>query len=100
VETVIVHTISGTAAGIVAAFASTPFDVVKTRMQVEQKLAGGERKYTSVWSTVKVMIKQEGAKAFVRGLYPRLIMITPVSACTFVAYEQIKRWSRKESSEP
>lgn len=47
-------------------------------------------------SVLLSIVRTDGPRALVRGLLPRLITQGPASAATFMAYEQVKRLSRKE----
>jgi len=85
------HLISGATAGALASCATIPFDVVKTRLQTQAALPFQERKYKGVYSTLKLIFKEEGYKGLTRGLTPRLIYIIPASSVTFACYERYKK---------
>lgn len=103
---------SGAAAGSVAAAATNPLDVVKTRLQtqhlVRQELIfgpaakaaaapGGESpcprvplRYTGMLQTARTLMKEEGAGIFARGLQARLMIHAPSVAICWTTYESIK----------
>ena len=83
-----VHLLSGMAAGFTAPVVSNPFDVIKTRKQVDTSGA-------SFWKLLMDLLRMEGAKALYKGLTARWVLSSPMSAVAFVAYEKLKQWSEK-----
>ncbi|GAB4856846.1 hypothetical protein Ancab_014765 [Ancistrocladus abbreviatus] len=79
----------GALAGSTAALFSTPFDVVKTRLQTQ--IPGSTRRYHSVFSALEEISRHEGIKGLYRGLTPRLIMYMSQGALFFSSYEFFKR---------
>ncbi|XP_074648799.1 mitochondrial thiamine pyrophosphate carrier-like [Tubulanus polymorphus] len=76
------HFTCGGLAGCIATVVSQPMDVVRTRL-----VAQGEPKiYPTIYSAVKTMYKQEGARCFFRGLSPTLLQIVPQSGLMFGFY--------------
>lgn len=84
--------IAGGIAGCVATLASIPIDVLKTRLQTQLALPPTLRRYSGVLDCVRVILAEEGVKAFTRGLYPRLLQTIPSASLTFAVYEKIKRF--------
>ncbi|KAI3880840.1 hypothetical protein MKW92_043458 [Papaver armeniacum] len=80
--------ICGGLAGSTAALFTTPFDVVKTRLQTE--IPGSLRKYDGVFHALREIAKDEGLKGLYRGLTPRLIMYVTQGALFFASYECLK----------
>ncbi|XP_026379747.1 uncharacterized protein LOC113274577 [Papaver somniferum] len=80
--------ICGGLAGSTAALFTTPFDVVKTRLQTE--IPGSLRKYDGVFHALSQIAKDEGLKGLYRGLTPRLIMYVMQGALFFASYECLK----------
>ncbi|GMH29743.1 hypothetical protein Nepgr_031586 [Nepenthes gracilis] len=78
----------GGLAGSTAALFSTPFDVVKTRLQTQ--VPGSASRYHSVISALREISTQEGFKGLYRGLTPRLVMYMSQGALFFSSYEFFK----------
>lgn len=88
---------SGFIAGVAAATANNPFDVVKTRQQVgaasvlshhaaAQEFSGLQR---SLWSWASHLMRTEGPAAFYKGYVAKVARLGPGSAIIFCVYEQI-----------
>ncbi|KAK9103626.1 hypothetical protein Sjap_020880 [Stephania japonica] len=83
----------GGLAGSTAALFTTPFDVVKTRLQTQihlQQIPGSLIKYEGVLDALQEIFKHEGLKGLYRGLTPRLIMYVSQGAIFFASYEFFK----------
>ncbi|KAF6175136.1 hypothetical protein GIB67_022817 [Kingdonia uniflora] len=78
----------GGLAGSTAALFTTPFDVVKTRLQTE--IPGSLSKYAGVSHALQEISKREGLKGLYRGLTPRLVMYVSQGAIFFASYEFFK----------
>ncbi|KAK9147512.1 hypothetical protein Scep_006269 [Stephania cephalantha] len=78
----------GGLAGSTAALFTTPFDVVKTRLQTQ--IPGSLSKYEGVLDALQEIFKHEGLKGLYRGLTPRLIMYVSQGAIFFASYEFFK----------
>ncbi|OVA14049.1 Mitochondrial carrier protein [Macleaya cordata] len=89
--------VCGGLAGSTAALFTTPFDVVKTRLQTEQ-IPGSLRRYDGVFHALTEIGKHEGLKGLYRGLTPRLIMYVTQGAIFFASYEFFKAAFCLESS--
>jgi len=83
------HLASGFISGGLAAGFTCPLDVIKTRIQVQS--ANQPDVYTSGWHAFKNILKEEGPKAFIKGMVPRMLWIAPGTALTIASYEQFKR---------
>lgn len=79
----------GGLAGSTAALFTTPFDVVKTRLQTQ--IPGSVNRYGGVFQTLQHVGMHEGLKGLYRGLTPRLVMYMSQGALFFVSYESFKR---------
>lgn len=77
--------LSGIIAGSVAAFAATPMDVIKTRIQVIPK--PGDPVYTSWMNCFTQVLKNEGVSAFFKGSVPRMLIISPLFGIALSVYE-------------
>ncbi|KAI0513783.1 hypothetical protein KFK09_009813 [Dendrobium nobile] len=83
------HTlVCGGLAGSTAALFTTPFDVVKTRLQIQPP--GSIGKYHGVFHALQEIAKQEGLQGLYRGLTPRLVMYVSQGAIFFASYEFLK----------
>ncbi|CAN4077726.1 unnamed protein product [Withania somnifera] len=78
----------GGLAGSTAALFTTPFDVVKTRLQTQ--ISGSTIQF-GVFGTLQEIGKREGLKGLYRGLSPRLILYMTQGALFFASYESFKR---------
>jgi hypothetical protein len=68
-----------------AAMISTPMDVIKTRIQVQS--ATSTYQYKSGFEAFKSILREEGVRAFAKGMMARVLFITPsvtivISTCT------------------
>lgn len=80
--------VCGGLAGSAAAFFTTPFDVVKTRLQTQ--IPGSKTQHPSVYQALQSIRKQEGPRGLYRGLIPRLVMYMSQGAIFFASYEFYK----------
>lgn len=54
------------------------------------------RIHSNMFSTLVSVIREEGARALIRGMFPRMILHGSASAATFVVYEQVMRLAQRE----
>jgi solute carrier family 25 aspartate/glutamate transporter 12/13 len=80
--------LAGSIAGGVGAGAVTPFDCIKTRLQME----GGITKYKNIAGAFRTIVKEEGWAALRQGMIPRMCVVSPLFGITLVAYEMQKRY--------
>ena len=73
---------AASAAGVSAAV-TTPLDVVKTRLQTQQRYRSGLHAFLSI-------LREEGPMTLTRGLSSRVIWIMPGTAVTMTAFEWLK----------
>ncbi|KAL5188782.1 S-adenosylmethionine carrier 1, chloroplastic/mitochondrial [Glycine soja] len=90
--------VCGGLAGSTAALFTTPFDVIKTRLQTQ--IPGSANQYDSVLHALYKISKSEGFKGLYRGLIPRLIMYMSQGSLFFASYEFFKRTFSLEASHP
>ncbi|MEW5320102.1 MAG: hypothetical protein WDW38_011201 [Sanguina aurantia] len=96
-ETLAVQLVAGGVAGGCASAITTPFDVVKTRLQTEG--VGSARRYNdNVVATMRRIVADEGMSALWRGLRPRVLFHVPSAAVCFGTYETIKSFLASEAS--
>ncbi|ORY87968.1 mitochondrial carrier domain-containing protein [Protomyces lactucae-debilis] len=85
------------ASGSIAAAVTTPLDVIKTKVMLNQK---GDEQIT-MWKVAKDTVRQEGAKALFKGLYLRIIWTSMGLSLYLGSYEAMKNYldepSEKES---
>ncbi|WWC73746.1 uncharacterized protein I206_107718 [Kwoniella pini CBS 10737] len=83
--------ILGLISGAMGPFSNAPIDTIKTRIQKASHVPGE----TSMSRFLKVsseMFKNEGAKAFYKGITPRVLRVAPGQAIVFTVYERVKKW--------
>ncbi|KAJ1939140.1 Carrier protein, mitochondrial [Linderina pennispora] len=80
---------SGAASGIVAAIITTPFDVAKTRRQIEQHANPKSHvsQHRTFASMLRHIVAKEGLRGLFAGLAPRLMKIAPSCAIMISSYE-------------
>jgi solute carrier family 25, member 39/40 len=76
-------------AGAVAAFLTTPLDVLKTRRQVESGGGGGGGSTAGMLARIA---QAEGPLALFAGVAPRLAKVAPSCAIMIASYEMGKRY--------
>ena len=83
-------TVIGLISGAMGPFSNAPIDTIKTRLQKTPAEPG----QTAISRIVKIssdMFKQEGPKAFYKGITPRVMRVAPGQAVTFTVYEFLKK---------
>ncbi|XP_012876378.1 PREDICTED: solute carrier family 25 member 45 isoform X1 [Dipodomys ordii] len=78
--------VAGGFAGIASWITATPFDVIKSRMQMDGLRQG---KYKGILDCVSSSFRQEGIGVFFRGLTINSARAFPVNAVTFLSYEYL-----------
>jgi solute carrier family 25 protein 39/40 len=96
-QTVRIAFLSGALSGMFAAFFTTPFDVAKTRRQMELNnlidksvLTSAEQR--TVFQILRHVYRVEGYKGLFSGATARMVKVAPASAITISAYEISKRF--------
>ena len=72
----------------VAAVATYPHEVARTRMREQAR--GGVFKYKGMWQTFGIMTKEEGTKSLYSGMGIHLLKVVPNSATMFLCYEIVR----------
>lgn len=82
-------TIIGLISGAMGPFSNAPIDTIKTRLQ---RTPGepGQSALSRITAITSEMFKQEGARAFYKGITPRVMRVAPGQAVTFTVYEYLK----------
>lgn len=81
----------GSCAGAVASSATTPLDVVKTRMMLEDTSDGRPSQYRGTLQSLRKIAAEEGVSALFKGIGPRVGWITLGGFVFFGAYEKSTR---------
>ena len=74
----------------VAAIATYPHEVARTRMREQAR--SGIFKYKGMWQTIGLMSKEEGLKSLYSGMGVHLVKVVPNSALMFLTYEVVRSW--------
>lgn len=86
----VTHLMAAMGAGVFTAVSTNPIWVVKTRLQTQSlQLDAAHTRYNNIPHAVSTILKQEGVRAFFRGIMPSLIGVTHVCV-QFPLYEQVK----------
>ncbi|KAK4430528.1 Mitochondrial uncoupling protein 5 [Sesamum alatum] len=85
------HVTASFAAGFVAAVASNPVDVIKTRVMNMKVEAGKERPYSGALDCAMKTIKAEGPMALYKGFIPTISRQGPFTIVLFVTLEQVRK---------
>jgi len=81
--------------GAVAAFVTSPLDVVKTRLQTQCSMAheamnpGSKPKYAGLLSAFQGVLQEQGLRGLMRGVGPRVLLAAPAAAISWGTYETI-----------
>lgn len=80
--------LAGGIAGMPAAYLTTPFDVIKTRLQIDPRK--GETTYTGVIHAARTILKEESIKSFFKGGPARVLRSSPQFGFTLAAFEMFQ----------
>jgi solute carrier family 25 phosphate transporter 23/24/25/41 len=75
---------SGALAACTATLVTYPLDIIRLRLSVDPNM-------TTMTQVCKAIVKEEGAKAFFKGLPATCLSISPYSALNFCAFDLIKK---------
>lgn len=78
--------ISGTLGGTVGCIFSTPFDVVKSRIQNTALVPGKLRKYNWSWTSIFTIYREEGLRALYKGFVPKVLRLGPGGGILLVVF--------------
>ncbi|KAK3123685.1 hypothetical protein QOZ80_8AG0634570 [Eleusine coracana subsp. coracana] len=85
------HVTASFAAGIVAAAASNPVDVVKTRMMNMKVAPGAPPPYAGAVDCALKTVRAEGPMALYKGFIPTVMRQGPFTVVLFVTLEQVRK---------
>ncbi|XP_071252507.1 mitochondrial glutathione transporter SLC25A40-like [Salvelinus alpinus] len=95
--------ISGAVSGSIASIVTLPFDVVKTRRQVEigelQAMNLSSKASSSTLSVMTKIVAENGVGGLFVGFLPRVIKVVPACAIMISCYEFGKAFFRKHNQE-
>lgn len=100
--TIAISFLSGAMSGSFAAIVTLPFDVVKTRRQVELGELQAKNLSchgSSTFSCMRRIVEQHGISGLFAGFLPRLIKVAPACAIMISTYEFGKAFFRKHNQE-
>ncbi|KAK9703537.1 Carrier protein, mitochondrial [Basidiobolus ranarum] len=82
--------IAGAASGSIAAVMTTPFDVAKTRIQVDPANDAHSNNKPKMFQIMRNIAKQEGFKGLFTGLIPRVAKVAPSCAIMISSYDGLR----------
>ncbi|XP_042507249.1 mitochondrial uncoupling protein 5-like [Macadamia integrifolia] len=85
------HVTSSFAAGFVAAVASNPVDVIKTRVMNMKVEGGAEPPYAGAMDCALKTVRAEGPMALYKGFIPTVSRQGPFTVVLFVTLEQVRK---------
>ena len=85
--------LAGGLSGISAWVITYPFDVVKSRLQIDGVTS--EPQYKGIVDCFSKSYRSDGISVFVRGLYSTLLRAFPTNAATFCTYTLVLRYWRR-----
>ena len=80
----------GLISGAMGPFSNAPIDTIKTRLQ-KSSYPPGTSALEKIMGIVREMIRTEGAKAFYKGITPRVLRVAPGQAVVFPVYEKVRQ---------
>ncbi|KAJ8411625.1 hypothetical protein AAFF_G00164330 [Aldrovandia affinis] len=95
--------IAGAVSGSIASIATLPFDVVKTRRQIElgelQAMNSSAQASSSTLHVMRGIVAENGVTGLFAGFLPRLIKVAPACAIMISTYEFGKAFFRKHNQD-
>ncbi|XP_029692011.1 mitochondrial glutathione transporter SLC25A39 isoform X2 [Takifugu rubripes] len=94
---------AGASSGAIAAILTLPFDVVKTRRQIQlgemDSLGASLKRASSTWHIMKEIWAELGYRGLFAGFMPRVIKVAPACAIMISTYEFGKSFFRRRNLE-
>ena len=84
------YLILGATSKVIASVTTYPFQVIRTRLQMQQTATTAQL-YAGVAATTRQIAQHEGVAGFYKGLVPNLIRVVPSSAITLSVYEGLSK---------
>lgn len=84
---------AGAVAGCVTAVVTCPLDVLKTRLQNQGAISNAQ--YDGIWSSLRMIWRQEGMSGMYRGLSPTILGYLPTWTVYFWSYDRYKLWAAR-----
>lgn len=81
--------ILGLVSGAMGPFSNAPIDTIKTRIQKASRTPN-ETALSRFMAVTTDMFREEGPKAFYKGILPRVLRVAPGQAIVFTVYEKVK----------
>ncbi|KAL2314457.1 putative mitochondrial 2-oxodicarboxylate carrier [Schizosaccharomyces pombe] len=81
--------IAGTIGGIFGTFLSTPFDVIKSRIQTVPRIAGQVPKYNWAYPALVTVAREEGFTALYKGFVPKVLRLGPGGGILLVVFNSV-----------
>jgi solute carrier family 25 folate transporter 32 len=92
------HLVSGLEAGAVVSLVTNPVWVVKTRLQLQDRVSGsGIRAYDGAIDCFRSIAREEGVAGLYRGLLPSLLLVSH-GAIQMAVYERLKKLGISEDN--
>eukprot|EP00126_Sphaerothecum_destruens_P001754 Sdes_comp15176_c0_seq2m3994 len=91
-STLSIDFVSASLSGMLAAFVTHPFDVIKTFQQIETK-----KSHNQLFIFRKI-VKDQGFSGLYVGIAPRLVKVAPACGIMMTSYEAGKIWFRRNNS--
>ncbi|KAJ8899944.1 hypothetical protein K2173_019649 [Erythroxylum novogranatense] len=92
-----VHFVGGGLAGITAASASYPLDLVRTRLAAQRNTLY----YSGIWHAFSTICREEGFLGLYKGLGATLLGVGPSIAISFSVYESLRSlWQSQRPNDP
>ncbi len=96
----LIHLSAGMLAETLACVIYVPVDVIKERLQVQQRQSHNnnsshhQHNYRGSWDACRTILRQEGVRGIYKGYFATLASFGPFSALYFACYEQAKHLTR------
>lgn len=94
---------AGAISGTVAAVLTLPFDVVKTKRQIQlgemEAMRVKDKNSSSTWLLMRKILAESGARGLFAGFMPRIIKIAPACAIMISSYEFGKTFFQRLNQE-
>ncbi|MCO5574171.1 hypothetical protein L7F22_027953 [Adiantum nelumboides] len=79
----------GMVSGALGATCVYPLQLVRTRLQAQQM--NSATRYKGMVDVFKRTFREEGLRAFYKGLLPNLLKVVPAASITYIAYEKARK---------